>query len=50
MLVVALEAGAWTVLVTAGPLLLARPALSALLGREAGQHEPPSVHVQAPAA
>ena len=50
MLVVALEAGAWTVLVTAGPLLLARPALSALLGRQAAQHEPPSVHVQAPAA
>lgn len=33
MLVVAVEAGVWTVLVTAGPLLLARPALSALLRR-----------------
>lgn len=33
MLVVAIEAGPWTVLVTAGPLLLARPALHALLRR-----------------
>jgi hypothetical protein len=33
MLVVALDAGPWTVLFTAGPLLLARPALSSLIGR-----------------
>ena len=33
MLVLTLEAGPWMVLVTAGPLLLARPALSALLAR-----------------
>jgi hypothetical protein len=45
MLVVALEAGAWTVLVTAGPLLLARPALAALIGRRQ-----PAARAQAPAA
>ena len=33
MLLLTLDAGAWTLLVTAGPLLLARPALSALLAR-----------------
>jgi hypothetical protein len=48
MLVVAVEAGSWTVLVTAGPLLLARPALSALLRR----HTRPSAatRAEAPAA
>ena len=48
MLIVAMAAGSWTLLVTAGPLLLARPALSALLGR----HQPsePSSRAQAPAA
>ncbi|HVS07090.1 MAG TPA: hypothetical protein VHK65_13140 [Candidatus Dormibacteraeota bacterium] len=33
MLLLTLQSGPWTVLVTAGPLLLARPALSALLER-----------------
>jgi hypothetical protein len=33
MLVMALDAGPWTLLFTAGPLLLARPALSYLIGR-----------------
>ena len=33
MLVVALYAGPWTALLTAGPLLLARPALSSVIGR-----------------
>src|SRR5438309_2228813 len=33
MLVMALGAGPWTMLFTAGPLLLARPALSSLIGR-----------------
>jgi hypothetical protein len=48
MLVVAVEAGSWTVLVTAGPLLLARPALSALLRRHT---RPPAVtRAEAPAA
>ena len=45
MLVVALQAGVWTILVTAGPLLLARPALSALLRRQgagAGQVQLPA--------
>lgn len=46
MLVVAIEAGPWTILVTAGPLLLARPALSALLQRQ----QPPATQMQAPAA
>jgi hypothetical protein len=46
MLVLAIEAGPWTVLVTAGPLLLARPALAALLGRQ----QTPSERLQAPAA
>ena len=48
MLVVAVEAGAWTVLVTAGPLLLARPALSALLRRHA--RTPAATRAEAPAA
>jgi hypothetical protein len=47
MLVVALEAGTWTILVTAGPLLLARPAIAALLQRQQQQPDP---RVQAPAA
>lgn len=46
MLVLAIQAGIWTVLVTAGPLLLARPALSALLHRQ----QPIVGKVQAPAA
>jgi len=33
MLIMALYAGPWTMLFTAGPLLLARPALSSLIGR-----------------
>lgn len=41
MLVVALEAGPWTVLFTAGPLLLARPALSSLIGRRPQSMQPP---------
>lgn len=49
MLVVALEAGPWTILVTAGPLLLARPAIAALLQRQQAQL-PPDTRVQAPAA
>lgn len=47
MLVLALEAGPWTILVTAGPLLLARPAISALLQR---QQQQPATQMQAPAA
>jgi hypothetical protein len=50
MLVLALDAGAWTVLVTAGPLLLARPALAALLGRHAEKRPRAEAHLQAPAA
>jgi hypothetical protein len=46
MLVLSVEAGTWTVLVTAGPLLLARPALAVLLRRQ--QHNVPQA--QAPAA
>jgi hypothetical protein len=46
MLVLAIEAGPWTVLVTAGPLLLARPALAALLGRQPNSSE----RLQVPAA
>jgi hypothetical protein len=46
MLVLALEAGAWTIVVTAGPLLLARPAIAALLQRQ----EQPAARIQAPAA
>ena len=49
MLVVALDAGPWTILVTAGPLLLARPAISALLQRQHEQ-QPPASRVRAPAA
>ena len=41
MLVVALAAGPWTVLFTAGPLLLARPALSSLIGRRPQSMQPP---------
>lgn len=41
MLVVALEAGPWTLLFTAGPLLLARPALSSLIGRRPQSMQPP---------
>lgn len=41
MLVVALDAGSWTVLFTAGPLLLARPALSSLIGRRPQSIQPP---------
>jgi hypothetical protein len=37
MLVLALEAGPWMILVTAGPLLLARPALSGLLARQSAR-------------
>jgi hypothetical protein len=40
MLVLTLEAGPWMVLATAGPLLLARLALSALLARREAQAEP----------
>jgi hypothetical protein len=47
MLVLAIEAGTWSVLVTAGPLLLARPALAAMLGR---QREVGAGRMQAPAA
>lgn len=47
MLVVAIEAGLWSILVTAGPLLLARPAISALLRR---QQQQPATRLQAPAA
>lgn len=46
MLVVALDAGPWTVMFTAPPLLLARPALSSLIGR----CEPSLPRAQAPAA
>jgi hypothetical protein len=45
MLVLVIQAGIWTALVTAGPLLLARPALSALLRRQQ-----PIGKVEAPAA
>jgi hypothetical protein len=48
MLVVAIEAGPWTVLVTAGPLLLARPALNALLSRN--DRPRPASRVEMPAA
>lgn len=46
MLVLSLEAGSWTVLITAGPLLLARPALSSLLLRL----QQPVERIQVPAA
>jgi hypothetical protein len=46
MLVLALQMGSWTALVTAGPLLLARPALSALLRR----YQQATGQVEAPAA
>jgi hypothetical protein len=46
MLVLTLAGGPWMVLVTAGPLLLARPALSALLAR----HEQPIRDTRARAA
>ena len=48
MLVVAIEAGPGSVLVTAGPLLLARPALGALLRRHDGLR--PSSRLELPAA
>jgi hypothetical protein len=41
MLVVALDAGPWSVLFTAGPLLLARPVLSSLIGRRMQSMRPP---------
>ena len=40
MLLLTLQDGPWTVLVTAGPLLLARPALSALLARRQTPERP----------
>lgn len=40
MLLLTLQNGPWTVLVTAGPLLLARPALSALLARRQAPERP----------
>ncbi len=43
MLVLTLEAGPWMVLVTAGPLLLARLALSVLLARREAQVQPAEV-------
>jgi len=46
MLVLALLAGTWTALLTAGPLLLARPALSALLRH----HQGAPGRIQVPAA
>lgn len=46
MLVLAIDAANWTVFVTAGPLLLARPALSAMLRRE----REITGHIEAPAA
>ena len=46
MLVLALLVGTWTALVTAGPLLLARPALSALLRH----HQGAPGRIQVPAA
>jgi hypothetical protein len=41
MLVVALDAGAWSLLLTAGPLLFARPALASLIGRRPQSIRPP---------
>ena len=41
MLVMAVDAGVWTLLFTAGPLLLARPALSSLIGRRLQSARPP---------
>ncbi len=46
MLVVAIMAGPWTVLVTAGPLLLARPALCTILDRQHADGQ----RIQIPAA
>ena len=46
MLVLTLAGGPWMILVTAAPLLLARPALSALLAR----HEQPIQDTKARAA
>jgi hypothetical protein len=40
MLVLTLQAGPWMILFTAGPLLLARPALSALLARRHAPERP----------
>jgi hypothetical protein len=40
MLVLTLEAGPWMILATAGPLLLARLALSAMLARREAQVQP----------
>src|SRR5437879_2886838 len=40
MLLLTLQTGPWTVLVTAGPLLLARPALSTLLARRQTPERP----------